>query len=273
MANAEPVVVDGTQDPSSQGDSKRELSTIVFPYQDLEEGIEVAKAVHQLHGSTCQVEQIAAQLEQSPTSSSFKMKVSTAKIFGLVTTGQGSVTLTPLGTRICDPQQDKAARADAFLAVPLYNAVYEQFKSSVLPPSGGLEAALGTLGVAPKQRERARQVLQRSAQEAGFFQFGTNRLVMPAIKANAAAAAAAPVENTERTEKKKGKEAEDDEEELHPFIQGLLKKLPPADSEWPNEKRAKWLQAAVNIFDLMYTESEDDSKRSITIGFQKDSAK
>ncbi len=62
-------------------------------------------------------------------------------------------------------------------------------------------------------------------------------------------------------------------EELPPFIKGLLKKLPPPDTEWPNDKRAKWLEAAVKIFDLMYLDSEDDSKRSITIGFQKDSAK
>jgi hypothetical protein len=83
--------------------------------------------------------------------------------------------------------------------------------------------------------------------------------------------AVAPASDPE-PEKKKGKDADEDEE-LHPFIKGLLKKLPPPDSEWPNDKRAKWLQAAVNIFDLMYTESEDDSKRTITIGFQKDSAR
>jgi hypothetical protein len=36
--------------------------------------------------------------------------------------------------------------------------------------------------------------------------------------------------------------------------------------------RAKWLQTAANIFDLMYTDA-DDSRRSISIGFLKDSAK
>jgi hypothetical protein len=59
---------------------------------------------------------------------------------------------------------------------------------------------------------------------------------------------------------------------MHPFIKGLLRKLPKPDSEWTVESRAKWLQAAVNIFDLMYTDS-DDSRRTLSIDFKKDSAK
>jgi hypothetical protein len=267
---AEPQTITG-QEAEAASEAKRELSTISFPYQDLEEAIEIAKAIHELHGSSCQPEQIAAHVQQSPTSSSFKGKVATAKIFGLVTTGSGTVTLTRLGSQIADPQQEKAARVEAFLAVPLYRAVYEQFKGSVLPPTNGLEAAIGTLGVAVKQRERARQILLRSAQEAGFFQFGTDRLVLPAIKASAFVPPSSTTEVPDEIEKKKKSEKED-EEELHPFIKGLLKKLPPPETEWTIEARAKWLQAAINIFDLMYTDS-DDSRRSISIDMKKDSAK
>jgi hypothetical protein len=39
---------------------------------------------------------------------------------------------------------------------------------------------------------------------------------------------------------------------LHPFIQGLLDTLPEPGTNWAVEGRAKWLQAAGNIFDLMY---------------------
>jgi hypothetical protein len=116
MAQSQPVVVEESPEATEQGgDVRRELSTIVFPYQDLDEGIEVAKAIHSLHGSSCTIEQIAAHLQLSPKSSGFKMKISTAKIFGLVTTGQGTVNLTPLGTQICDHQHEKTARASAFL--------------------------------------------------------------------------------------------------------------------------------------------------------------
>lgn len=256
----------------AQDKAKRERSTIVFPYLDLDDAVNVAKGVHMAGGSSCQVDQLAAQLQQPASSSTFQIRINTARIFGLVMYSQGTVTLTPLGTRICDPQQEKGARADSFLNVPLYKAVYEQFKGSALPPPSGLDATMGSLGVAAKQKETARRVFQRSATQSGFFEFGQDRLVYPSIKGSAAVTPAVAPASEPEPEKKKGKDADEDEE-LHPFIKGLLKKLPPPDSEWPNDKRAKWLQAAVNIFDLMYTESEDDSKRTITIGFQKDSAK
>jgi hypothetical protein len=40
----------------------------------------------------------------------------------------------------------------------------------------------------------------------------------------------------------------------HPFIQGLLSALPPANTQWPVEARKKWLQTAENIFGLIYTD-------------------
>jgi hypothetical protein len=252
------------------GEGERERSTISFPYNDLDDVVNVAKAVHTVGGTSCEWEQLAAKLDTSPTSGTFRLRMSAAKTFNVLTYDKGTVTLTPIGTRICDPQQEKAGRAEAFLAVPLYTKLYEKFKAASLPPSSGLESVIVALGVAQKQKDRARQVFQRSAKQAGFSEYGADRLVMPSVKASAPPAAA-PVEELEPEKKKKTKG--EDEEELHPFIQGLLKKLPPPDSEWANDKRAKWLQAAVNIFDLMYTEAEDDSKRTITIGFQKDSAK
>ena len=40
--------------------------------------------------------------------------------------------------------------------------------------------------------------------------------------------------------------------QYHPFIEGLLKSLPAESEPWPIERRAKWLEAASNIFDLIY---------------------
>lgn len=48
--------------------------------------------------------------------------------------------------------------------------------------------------------------------------------------------------------------------DLHPFIVGLLQKLPPPDAEWAYEQRAKWLTTASNIFDLMYAAPLDGDK-------------
>ena len=41
-------------------------------------------------------------------------------------------------------------------------------------------------------------------------------------------------------------------DDLHPFIQGLLRELPKANSNWSISDRAKWLRLAVSAFDLIY---------------------
>jgi hypothetical protein len=46
---------------------------------------------------------------------------------------------------------------------------------------------------------------------------------------------------------------------LHPFIQGLIETLPAVGSEWPPEKREKWLNAASATFDLMYELPSDEA--------------
>jgi hypothetical protein len=90
-------------------------------------------------------------------------------MFGLVSYDKGNVGHTPLGARICDPAQETIARADSFLTIPLYEPVYEQFRGATLPPTSGLESAFVTLGVPPKQKEKARQVFQRSGTHTSWF--------------------------------------------------------------------------------------------------------
>lgn len=50
---------------------------------------------------------------------------------------------------------------------------------------------------------------------------------------------------------------------LPPFIQGLLEKLPLNEPQWDLAQRAKWLQTAANIFDLMF-EATDEGTIEIT---------
>ena len=56
---------------------------------------------------------------------------------------------------------------------------------------------------------------------------------------------------------------------LHPFIQGLLDTIPDIPNpmekpEWPVADRAKWLQTAANIFDLIYK-----GEGGITVSFAR----
>lgn len=53
---------------------------------------------------------------------------------------------------------------------------------------------------------------------------------------------------------------------LHPLLVGLIDTLPEPGTPWPASRRAKWLQTAVNIFDLVY---EDDGGGEILVTFQE----
>lgn len=269
MAEPEAVPVVVEDDVSENGEGKRERSTIEFPYLDLDAAVEVAQGVHQVAGSSCGWDQLAAQMGQTAKGGGFRLRVMTAKTFGFVTYGQGTVTLTDLGQRLNDPQQEKAAKADAFLKVPLYNKIYEQFKNGTLPPADALENEIVKMGVAPKQKGKARQAFQRSANSAGYFWSGPNRLVRPAIKGSAAAA---PVVEPELEPDKKKTKQDEDEERRHPLIEGLLKELPEPQKEWTTEDRKKWLEMASTIFNVIYKDS-DDSRGSLKVIVEKSSAK
>ena len=265
------------QDPlpdavDAKDSDSRDRSSIGFPYLDLDDAVQVAKAVHAVGGSTCQWDQLAAQLQQTATGGGFRMRLGTAKLFGLLNYDRGTINLTPLGSRIADPQQEEAARADAFLNIPLYKALYEEYKNATLPPTSGLVTAIGNLGVAPKQKDKARQVFQRSAKQAGFFKFGTDRLVMPSIKSSASAPMPASEPNQDPPPEKRKKKDEGDHGERHPLIEGLLKELPEPQSEWTTEDRKKWLEMASTIFNVIYRDS-DDSRGSLRVVVEKGSAK
>ena len=260
---------DGTQSPESEGKA-RERSTIEFPYGDLDDAVEVAKGVNQVGGSSCEWEQLAAHFNQVATGGGFRQRLLTAKVFGLVAYSQGKVALTALGNRICDPKQEKSARATSFLTVPLYRSVYDKFKSGSLPPSTGLEAEMVTLGVARKQTAKARQVFQRSATQAGFFWSGQDRLVMPP-KGNGEIHANKEEELPPADKKRHGGGDDGTTRVRHPLIDGLITALPPEESEWTIEKRLKWLRTAAHAFDLIYPDSGEGA--SINIEIQKDSAK
>jgi hypothetical protein len=238
-----------------EGDA-RQRSTIGFPYNNLGDAIEVAQAIHSNVGTgDCDDSQLSAWMNLSPKSSGYRVQLSAARMFGLIESASGTHRLAQLGRTIIDPQREREARARAFMNVPLYNAIFEKYKGGVLPPTAALERDITGLGVAEKQVSRARQVFERSAEQAGFFEHGKNRLVMPGIAARSVDAPADVSTEKPEVEKKKGGGGGGggDIDNLHPFVQGLLKTLPEPETEWPAAARVKWLQTAANIFDLIYS--------------------
>jgi hypothetical protein len=238
----------------------RQRSTIGFPYNNLDDAIEVAQAIHANVGTgECDDSQLSAWMGVSSKSSGFRMQLSAARMFGLMETSSGRHKSTSLGRMIVDPQQQRGARASAFLRVPLYKAIFENFKAGVLPPPAALEREIVQLGVAEKQTGRARQVFERSAEQAGYFEHGKNRLVLPGFaEINPRADKSKDADRIKADEEKNGDMGHSRQNPPHPdpIIQGLLGRLPKAGQIWPDAERKLWLQLLEGSFKLIYKDKD-----------------
>jgi hypothetical protein len=268
-------------EPEANG--QREQSTIQFPYGDLNDAMSIAQGMIKCGGRPCAPDQLAAAMGLVPGAGGFKTKIATARTFGVIETIRGQYHLTDLGFGITDRNLEKRARADAFLNVPLYRRLYEDFRNRQLPPSPApLERTFISYGVAPKQADKARMAFQRSAQQAGYFdQGGKDRLVRPIVGGDDQ-----PSSSIEQDDfgggggdgpnggdlpkpVARGGASARGYAPLHPFVQGLLDTLPEPETNWTVEGRAKWLQAAANIFDLMY---KGDGNITVTAAESKKAA-
>jgi hypothetical protein len=240
---------------AGEAPSTRGRSTIEFPYLGLDNAIEVAQAIHEVAGGmSADTKQLAVKLQMAPDGGAFRVRLMTAKTFRLVEYGRGDVELTELGMRIVDPNTEKESRLEAFMAVPLYKALFDRLNGQPLPPQPAVERMAAQLGVAPKQTDRARQAFMRSARTAGLFELSGERLSLPpGLKRGQSAEVGADSKTRQDSrDGKGGSVGGGGGDDLHPFIRGLLQKLPAPDAEWAIDARAKWLLTASNIFDLMY---------------------
>jgi len=231
---------------------KRFRSEIEFPYSDLESAVELAQTLHSQAGTSCETEELAAWMNQSATGGTFRTRVSAAKIFGLVETGQGRVTLTQLGRDILDKSGgERAARVQAFLNAELFGAMYEQYKGNVLPPPAAIERQMEQLGVSSKQKERARQTFMKSAQYAGFIDSTSGRFIKPGVGQREE-----PPPPAERHGG--GGDGGGKPPVVDPIIAGLLARLPNSGSVWPENERKLWLELLEGSFKLIYKDNADD---------------
>ena len=240
----------------------REQSGIGFVYNDLETAIGIARAMLDAGGVPLTRDQLAGVTNLSAAGGAFIMRVAAARSFGLVAFNQSRFELRSLGFEILgtDERARRAARAQAFLSVPLFARAYEEFKGKPLPPRPhGLESAFVRFGVPDKQRANARNAFDKSAKQAGFFDAGMDRLVEPiigsaAFAGNSTVRADTMVIKADSSDAPVGSphSSDNDESGNHPFIRGLIETLPPVRSDWPAEERGKWLRTAAHIFGLIY---------------------
>ena len=217
---------------SKKAEQPRGRSTIEFPYLDLSNAVEVAHAVKAVGGTSADWNQLAVKLSMSPDGGGFRLRVMAGKVFGILDYDRGHVELTELGIRVVDPHFERVARVEAFQRVALFRVLFDKLNGQTLPPPTAIERMAEQAGVAPKQKDKARQVFIRSAKQAGMFDLSPDRLAMPpglngqssAAKAASTAADAVAVNLATPLPPIVA---------LPPFIKGLLDKLPVPDTEWP----------------------------------------
>ena len=249
MDTSDSTATAGDEINDKQTAATRTRSKISFVYNDLEAAVGLADKLQTTAGMACEVKQLASWMNQSVSGGTFRSILSAAKSFGLVESQQvGMVSLTKLGRDALDSAERSNAFAEAFLQVPLHAAMYQEFQGSALPPPAAVERHMGTLGIPPKQKERARQTFTKSAQFAGFIDQSTGRFIRPAT------APSAPVPAL----RKSGAGGDDGGElDLDPLLVALLRKIPPVGEEWPQEPRARWFRTfAMNVSQIYDTGDE-----------------
>jgi hypothetical protein len=226
-------------------------SEIEFPYSDLETAVDLARALHSNAGSSCEDAELAAWLDQSINGGTYRARRSAARMFGLIEIAQGRLSLTPLGHRVVDSTEGRSARADAFLLPELYGRMYEQYRGQVLPPPPALERHMEQLGVSPKQKGRARQVFQKSAQYAGYVDPGSGRFVRPGTGPE--------FDRSQQVQRRTGGGGGGgdggDQVDIDPIIRGLLARLPKSGEVWPEAERKLWLDLLAGSFKLIYKDT------------------
>lgn len=237
---------------ADKGEPKRERSSIGFPYQTLDEAVELAATIHKNVGAgECANHQLAPWLSLSQKSSTYRLRIYASRMFGVIESPSPGVhKLTDLGRRIVDPSQESTAKAEAFLEVPLFRAVFEKYRGNSLPPPAALEREFNTLGVAQKQTDKARSSFERSAQSAGYFNQGRDRLVQPGFAEGREAPPPQLPDKINNQPTPGGNNGGNGTR--HPFIEGLLQTLPSPNTTWAVEGRVAWLKAAATCFDLIY---------------------
>jgi hypothetical protein len=111
---------------------------------DLDAAVAVARYVSRSESGVSS-QQLAPALGYSGVNNgAFLTRLANARLFGLVAGSSSQVTLSDRGRRALSPDaaESSAARAEAFLAVPLFRAVFDHYADQPVPSPGELESVL-----------------------------------------------------------------------------------------------------------------------------------
>lgn len=175
--------------PPAGATEGRERSAIGFPAYGLADSVAVADTIHNKGGGLVNRGQLAALLDYKSTQNgAFMSRMSSAKMFNLVAEQAGQLSLTATATMILMPEsidQQRAALVNAFLAVPLFKAIYNEYLGKELPQGLGLQNAMrNRFKIAPKRIDIAIKNFFESAEKANFFETrgSKTQLIIPVIR-------------------------------------------------------------------------------------------
>ena len=275
------MVEEATQnEPQAEAGTKKfKKSTIKFPYYDLNAGVELVRSIYSQRGNQCSLADLVAVLANFTTveSGAFRQLIAATSMFGLISVGGKEVTLTNRAQDILSPddEAERRARADAFLSVPLFRAIFDQHSGRRLPPRVGMERTIEQLGVVETLSDRAYGTFVRSAEQAGFFEAGGRQyLVEPSMRRRVSVGGEQPaatgtleVTRGERdASASAGGGPPAPPSGIHPAIMGLLQLLPPQGQPFPKPSRDTWLQAVGGALNLIYGKTDEGEKPDVNGG-------
>ncbi len=196
---------DATPNPAADTGTKKKQRTAAqtkYAVYTLADAVAVADTIHRQGGGVAASDELAIFLGyKSANNGAYYDKISASRMFGLIQ-GQGArITLTKRAEQVLMPvfpEQAAHAKVEAWMDVPLFAAIYEEFRGRQLPPEEGLKNLMRTkYGVPPSRVDSAYRALIESADQAGFFSRGTRtHLIVPRTGTDAPINVAREAEDT-----------------------------------------------------------------------------
>lgn len=241
----------------------RTVSGVSYPYFDNDASLRVGEVVQNVAGGSAAPDFLAAKLGYKSTrSGTFLTRVSAARLFGYVATSNGNFVVTERGRAALSPvMPDDAinAKMDAFMGVPLFAKLYQDFNGRQLPPDVGLRNLfLNTYKIVPDRVDDALRVFQRSAEQCGFFQHGRDRLIKPSAGVSLPQQASAPLPANNdpppppAERQRSGGGGGDSGGGIHSAVIGLLRELPKQDESWTERERDDFLAAFTALVKFIF---------------------
>lgn len=158
------------QGRSNSARKTRQRSVYLFPAYGFTTALDIARRVEESGGGSLTEETLAVNLGLSAKSSGFRLKSLAARQFQLISKQGDTLFTTPVAKAIFKPTSgDDAQRGfrEAFLSIPLFQAVAERYRGQRLPDSQTLRNVLEREFYVEHTRvQQAERMLLDSARDA-----------------------------------------------------------------------------------------------------------